>query len=269
MPEETKEPNPVSLEKSASADTTPAPSAAAAPEPKPPTEAQAQQVQAAAPPLTGEKPAAAASRPAEAEAPKAASPAAKPAAPAVAAKPAAAPAKPAPPKPEAPKPEPWNCDLVSSLKAQYGSGMREASTYAKQNFLVVDSSIAYEILLRMRDDELFDYCVDITAVHYPKREQQFDIVYVLYSFHKNERVRIKTQIKDGDHLRSAFSVWPTANWLEREIFDMFGITFDGHPELKRILMPEGWKGHPLRKDYGILQQDSDWVKNNIGIESAQ
>jgi NADH-quinone oxidoreductase subunit C len=269
MPEETKEPNPVSLENSAPAVSTAAPPAVTALEPKPAQAATAQPVQAAAPPLTGEKPAAAASRPAEAEAPKAASPAAKPAAPAVAAKPAAAPAKPAPPKPEAPKPEPWNCDLVSSLKAQYGSGMREASTYAKQNFLVVDSSIAYEILLRMRDDELFDYCVDITAVHYPKREQQFDIVYVLYSFHKNERVRIKTQIKDGDHLRSAFSVWPTANWLEREIFDMFGITFDGHPELKRILMPEGWKGHPLRKDYGILQQDSDWVKNNIGIESAQ
>ena len=271
MPEETKESNPVSLEKSASADTTPAPSAAAAPEPKPSTEAQAQQIQAAAPPLTGDKPAAAASKPAEAEAPKAAVPAAKPAAPAAAAKPAAAaPAKPAPPKPEVPKPEPWNCDLVSSLKAQYGSGIREASTYAKQNYLVVDSSIAYEILLRMRDDERFDYCVDITAVHYPKREgTQFDIVYVLYSFHKNERVRIKTQIKDGDHLRSAFGIWPTANWLEREVFDMFGIAFDEHPELKRILMPEDWKGHPLRKDYAILQQDSDWVKNNIGIESAQ
>ncbi len=139
----------------------------------------------------------------------------------------------------------------------------------KQNYLVVDSSLVYEILLRMRDDQLFDYCVDITAVHYPKREAQFDIVYILYSFHNNERLRIKTQIKDGEHLRSAFGLWPTANWLEREVFDMFGIEFDGHPELKRILMPEDWKGHPLRKDYGILQQDQEWVKTNIGIESAQ
>jgi NADH-quinone oxidoreductase subunit C len=270
MPEETKESNPVSLENSAPADPKPTPSAAAAPETTSAPAVPTQPVQAAAPPLTGDKPAAAASKPVDAEAPKAAPDVAKPAAPAAAAtKPAAAPAKPAPPKPQAPKPEPWNCDLVSSLTAQYGSGIREASTYAKQNYLVVDSSIAYEILLRMRNDELFDYCVDITAVHYPKRELQFDIVYVLYSFHKNERVRVKTQIKDGDHLRSAVSIWPTANWLEREVFDMFGIQFNEHPELKRILMPEDWKGHPLRKDYAILQQDTEWVKNNIGIESAQ
>jgi NADH-quinone oxidoreductase subunit C len=253
MPEETKEPNPASVENSAPASATPATSAAA-PETKPAAPAvEAQPFQAAAPPLTGDKPAAAA--------PRTAAPAA--------AKPAAAkPAVPPPPKPAAPKPEPWNSDLVRALKAQYGSGIREASTYAKQNYLVVDSSLAYEILLRVRD-ELFDYCVDITAVHYPKREAQFDVIYVLYSFHNNERLRIKTQIKDSEHLRSAVAIWPTANWLEREVFDMFGIEFDGHPELKRILMPEDWKGHPLRKDYGILQQDTEWVKNNIGIERAQ
>ena len=257
MSEETKEPNPASVENSASANATPPAQPAKASSEKRSAAVEAQPVQAAAPPLTGEKPAATASKPAAAAA-------AKPAAAPAGAKPAAA-----PPKPPAPKPEPWDCDLVRSLKAQYGSGIREASTYAKQNCLVVDSSIAWEILLRLRDDELFNYCVDITAVHYPKREAQFDIVYVLYSFHKNERLRIKTQVKDGEHLRSAFSLWPTANWLEREVFDMFGITFDEHPELKRILMPEDWTGYPLRKDYAILQQDSEWVKNNIGIESAQ
>ena len=193
--------------------------------------------------------------------------AAKPAAPA-AAKPAAPAAKPAP-KPEGPKPEPWESDLVTRLRSQYGSGIKEASTYVGQKYFVVDSSILYEILLRMRDDELFDYCVDITAVHYPKREAQFDIVYILYSFPHNERVRVKTQIKDGDSLRTAVGIWATANWLEREVYDMFGITFDGHPDLKRILLPDGWKGHPLRKDYPILQQDQEWVQINLGIESGQ
>jgi len=193
----------------------------------------------------------------------------KPAAPPAAAKPAApAAAKPAP-KPEGPKPEPWESELVRKLKAQYGSGIREASTYVGQKHLVVDKSIVYEILLRMREDELFDYCVDITAVHYPKREAQFDIVYVLYSFKKNERVRVKTQIKDGERLRSVFGIWPTANWLEREVYDMFGIEFEQHPDLKRILLPDGWKGHPLRKEYPILQQDQEWVKSNLGIESGQ
>ena len=204
---------------------------------------------------------------AKAEAPSAAKPA-EPAKPA-AAKPAApAAAKPVP-KPEGPKPEPWEAELVTRLRSQYGSGIKEASTYLGQKYLVVDSSIVYEILLRMRQDELFDYCVDITAVHYPKREAQFDIVYILYSFHHNQRVRIKTQIKDGEHLRTAVEIWETANWLEREVFDMFGIEFDGHPDLKRILLPDGWKGHPLRKDYGILQQDNEWVQINLGIESGQ
>jgi NADH-quinone oxidoreductase subunit C len=223
----------------------------------------ATQTQRAAATPSGDKPGAAAPLP-TGETPAAAALAAtKPAM--AAAKPAAVPA----PKPAPPKPEPWDSELVRSLKSQYGSGIREASTYAKQNNLLVDSSLIHEILCRLRDDQLFDYCVDITAVHYPKREAQLDIVYILYSFHNNERLRIKTQIKDGEHLRSAVALWPTANWLEREVFDMFGIEFDGHPELKRILMPDDWKGHPLRKDYGILQQDAEWVKANIGIESAQ
>jgi NADH-quinone oxidoreductase subunit C len=219
--------------------------AAAAPTEKPASPAVAASSEKPAAPATGEKAAAPA--------------AAKPVAPA---------AKPAP-KPEGPKPEPWDSDLSTRLRSQYGSGIREASTYLGQKYLVVDSTIVYEILLSMRNDELFDYCVDITAVHYPKREAQFDILYVLYSFHHNERVRIKAQIKDGDHVRTAVGIWETANWLEREVYDMFGIVFDGHPDLKRILMPDGWTGHPLRKDYPILQQDQEWVKINLGIESGQ
>ena len=122
---------------------------------------------------------------------------------------------------------------------------------------------------RLREDEQFDYCVDVTAAHYPKREKQFDVIWILYSFARNERMRVKTQIADGASIASAVSIWPTANWLEREVYDMFGIRFDGHPDLKRILLPDGWKGYPLRKDYGILQQDTEWVQINLGIESGQ
>ncbi len=224
-----------------------------------------------APKPTAEKPVAAAEKPA-AVAQRGPKPAV--AAPAGAAKPAAAAgavAKPpaAPPKPPAPKPDPWESPLIAKLRAAYGSGLREASTYMKQNYMVVDKSIASDVLRHMRDQEQFDYCVDVTAVHYPKRDEQFEVVWILYSFARNERVRVKTQIKEGESAPSAVSLWPTANWLEREVFDMFGIHFTGHPDLRRILMPDDWKGHPLRKDYGLMQQDQEWVKSNLGLESGQ
>jgi NADH-quinone oxidoreductase subunit C len=205
---------------------------------------------------------------------KAAAPAtpAKPAAPAppAAAKPAAAAAAghPAAAKPTGPVPTPWDSPLVAKLKRAYGSGI-EPLTHLGQNYMVVDRSLIPELLQVLRDDEQFDYCVDITAVHYPKREKPFDVVWVLYSFPRNQRIRVKTQIADGDSVPSSVPIWATANWLEREVYDMFGIKFEGHPDMKRILLPEGWKGHPLRKDYGILQQDNEWVQINLGIESGQ
>jgi NADH-quinone oxidoreductase subunit C len=190
----------------------------------------------------------------------------KPAPPAAAAKPAA-PAAPA--KPAGPAPQPWESEMVAKFKERFGSGVREASTYVGQPYMVVDFSVVYQVLQLLRDDEGFDYCVDITAVHYPKRDEQFDVVWILYSFPRNERIRVKTLLKDGAAAPSVTSIWSTANWLEREVFDMFGIRFDGHPDLRRILLPDGWKGYPLRKEYGILQQDTEWVNINLGIESGQ
>jgi NADH-quinone oxidoreductase subunit C len=174
----------------------------------------------------------------------------------------------APGKPAGPVPIPWESEMVSRLHRQYGSGV-QAHSYLGQNYLTVDRSILPEILQLMRDQEQFDYCVDITAVHYPQREKPFDMVWILYSFPHNQRVRVKAMYADGETLPTSTSIWPTANWLEREVYDMFGTKFEGHPDLKRILLPEGWKGHPLRKDYGILQQDSEWVQINLGIESGQ
>jgi NADH-quinone oxidoreductase subunit C len=258
MPEEAKAPELVSSSPEGAEKPTPKTPAAepAAPAIKPET---IEAALSAKPPDTAAAPAPA---PNAAEAKPAAPAPAKPAAPATA-KPAA------PAKPAGPQPEPWNSDLVAELKKQYGSGIREANIYLGQKYLLVDSGIVFEILSRMLEGEQYDYCVDITAVHWPKRELQFDIIYILYSFPHNERVRIKAQIAEGQHVHSAVNLWPTTNWLEREVFDMFGIVFDGHPDLKRILLPDGWKGHPLRKDYDILLQDKEWVQNNLGIESGQ
>ncbi len=158
--------------------------------------------------------------------------------------------------------------MVAKFKGQYGTGL-ESWTYLGQNYLIVDRALIPDILMLLRDSEQFDYCVDLTAAHYPTREKQFEVIWILYSFERNERLRVKTSIADGDSIPTAVGIWPTANWLEREVYDMFGIQFAGHPNMKRILLPDGWKGHPLRKDYGILQQDQEWVQINLGIESGQ
>jgi NADH-quinone oxidoreductase subunit C len=180
----------------------------------------------------------------------------------------AAPAKPAAPAKTVPVPIPWDSPMVAKLKGQYGSGV-ESLSYLGQNYLVVDRSTIPDLLRILRDEEQFDYCVDITAAHYPKRDKPFEVIWVLYSFARNERIRVKTLIVEGENVPTSIPVWPTANWLEREVYDMFGIKFDGHPDLKRILLPQEWKGYPLRKDYGILQQDNEWVQINLGIESGQ
>jgi NADH-quinone oxidoreductase subunit C len=201
------------------------------------------------------------------EAPSASSPVPpKPVAPAAVATAGSKPAAAA--KPPAPTPIPWDSPMVAKLKSSYGSGI-ESLSYLGQNYMVVDRALIPEILQVLRNDEQFDFCVDITAVHYPQREKQFDLIWVLYSFARNERIRVKAQIRDGESVPSSVAIWTGANWLEREVFDMFGIKFDGHPDMKRILLPDGWKGHPLRKDYGILQQDNEWVQINLGIESGQ
>jgi NADH-quinone oxidoreductase subunit C len=221
-------------------------------------------------PPPGDQPAAPAAPSGGTPAPPPAAPA-KPAAPAAPAKPAAA----APPKPPAPPPAPKEGPvplanaLVERYKAAFGEAIREAWIDRKQSILVVAPEQLLEIGAYTRDDERFDYLVDLTAVDWPKREKRFDLVLNLYSFPKNERLRLKMHLADGETVSSVESVWPTANWLEREVYDMFGIVFEGHPNLTRLLLPEEWQGFPLRKDYDILKQDEAWVRENLGIESGQ
>jgi NADH-quinone oxidoreductase subunit C len=194
-----------------------------------------------------------------------------------AAKPADAAAPVAPPKaaaPPAPKPPvvlqtPLNNELVTRLRGKFGAAILEAMEDRKQAIVTVECARLAEFSLHLRDEEKFDMLADLTAVDWPKREKRFDVILNLYSFAKNERLRIKAHAADGEKVPSVVGVWIAANWLEREVFDMFGIVFSGHPDLKRILLPDEWQGYPLRKDYDILQQDTAWVKANLGIESGQ
>ena len=110
-----------------------------------------------------------------------------------------------------------------------------------------------EVALILRDKLLFEVCVGVSGAHYPADEnRELHAIYHLLSMTKNQRIRLEVSVPDSDpHLASLVEVWAGCNWNERETFDMFGIIFDGHPGLTRILMPDDWRGHPQRKDYAL------------------
>lgn len=179
----------------------------------------------------------------------------------------AAPAPRPPAKAPPPKPGPLDNELVRRLKARFGEAIGEATIDRNQAIVVVASERLLEACQYLRGEEKFNLLTDLTAVDWYDRPPRFDVILNLYSFEHNQRLRLKVPVADA--CPSVSSIWGTANWLERECFDMFGIRFAGHPDLKRILMPDEWRGHPLRKDYDILKQDTDWIRENMGIESGQ
>lgn len=203
-----------------------------------------------------------------AKSPEAAGGAASPAKPAAAAPPAKPPAAAAKP---AVKPEPWSSLLLEQLRKRFPSAVSDPLIFRNQPSLTVAKESLLAVCEFLKSDEGGGYTLltDETAVDYPKREKRFDIVYHLYSFQRNDRLRLKVLAGEGEKVPSVVGVWPTANWLEREVFDMFGVEYEGHPDLKRILLPDEWVGHPLRKDYDILRQDDAWVQANLNIKSGQ
>ncbi len=115
----------------------------------------------------------------------------------------------------------------------------------------------------------FSTLIDITAIDHPSRESRFDLVYHFLSMYQNHRVRLKTEIREDEMAPSITSVHPSANWFEREVFDMFGILFAGHPDLRRILTDYGFRGYPLRKDFpttGYTEVRYDEVSKRVVYE---
>ena len=167
-------------------------------------------------------------------------------------------------------PEPWSHPIVDALKEKFGAEIVQAYSFLGQNQIEVKKARIADIMTFMRDNSILpcEYLVDETAVHWPKTEE-FEIVYILYSFKMNAHVRMKARLKEWEPIESVAGVWTTADWLEREVYDMFGVRYAGHPNLTRILLPEDWVGFPLRKDYDIHLQDVEWVRKHLGIDSGQ
>jgi NADH-quinone oxidoreductase subunit C len=149
--------------------------------------------------------------------------------------------------------------ILARLVERFGPAIRETHMHHGDHTAVVAREAIAEVLRHCRDeaDLRFDLLMDLTAVDYlkyPGREEaeRFEVVYHLYSVPHNHRLRVKVGVEEDDPVvPSATGLWATADWFEREVWDMFGIRFAGHPDLRRILLYEEFVGHPLRKDYRI------------------
>ena len=150
-------------------------------------------------------------------------------------------------------------EILERLRQRFGAAIVETHDFRGDHTAIVRRDAITDVLRKCRDEpELaFDVLMDLTAVDYakfPGREDgpRFEVVYHLVSLQHNHRVRLKVRVEEDDAVvPTAVPLWPIANWFEREVWDMFGVRFDGHPDLRRLLMYEEFVGHPLRKDYPI------------------
>lgn len=217
----------------------------------------------------------------------AAAPAAKPAPaaakpPPAAAKPAAAhETKPAAPAGPTDPPPPAGAEIpafVLAAQSAIPNGVTQISFYVGDWTMIVPATKLLEVASFLRDtpEAAFDFCSDVTASDWPARPQRFDVIYCLFSTRHRKRVRLKVRAAEEEPVPSVSGIWPAANWLEREVYDLFGVNFTGHPNRKRILMPDDWQGYPQRKDYPLegpgellMENPLDWLKLKQAREESE
>ena len=168
-------------------------------------------------------------------------------------------------------------DLIE-LKEHVESRLGEDLIAAKLEFdeltLTVPATNIIAVLKFLRDDRLcrFIQLIDLCGVDYPDRGKRFDVVYHLLSLHNNQRIRVKVPVAEGENIATSIDVFPCADWFEREAFDMYGIRFEGHPDLRRILTDYGFEGYPLRKDFpltGHVEVRYDDEQNRVVYEPVK
>ena len=190
--------------------------------------------------------------------------------------PPGAPKPPVKKKEEGPKPVDASAHpLVKRLREKFAEAILEATEFLGQLSVRIDPARIVEVCRTLRDDPetRFNYLSDLTCAHYPdNRAAPFEVIYNLYSISANERVRLKAAV-NGEGIESVTGVWPAADWPEREVFDLFGVKFRGHPDLRRILLPPDWEGHPLRKDYPLEFVENRWTEDHLpeftGVQKEQ
>jgi NADH-quinone oxidoreductase subunit C len=148
---------------------------------------------------------------------------------------------------------------VKKLREKFPASILEVKTFREEINVTVQKKDIFEICKFLYSDPDLQYhmLTDLCGVDYSPQAPRFEVVYLLYSFKNNHRLRLKTKVGEGESVLSVESIWKAANWLEREAYDLFGISFANHPDLRRILLWDGYEGHPLRKDFPVEGPDFD------------
>ncbi len=145
--------------------------------------------------------------------------------------------------------------LLETIKAQFPAAVLETSAFRGDETVIIKKEALFDAAAFLKGELGFDFLMDLTAADYLPREPRFELVCHFYSSKHNYRLRLKCPVAADDaQVASLTPLWAGANWFEREVYDMFGIRFNGHPDLRRILMYDGFEGHPLRKDYPLKKR---------------
>jgi len=153
--------------------------------------------------------------------------------------------------------------VLQRLREQFGDALRDVKIWRHETTILLAPQDLVRVCRFLRDasDLAFDFLSSVVGVdrlHLPDNSPRFEVVYNLYSIQFKRRLRLKVRVNDGEAVPSVTGVWESANWHEREVADLFGVPFEGHPDLRRILMPDDWEGHPLRKDYPVEASPKWW-----------
>ncbi|MFQ5670692.1 MAG: NADH-quinone oxidoreductase subunit C [Acidobacteriota bacterium] len=178
-------------------------------------------------------------------------------------------APPPPPKPPAKPPDPLEaevpCPALHRLRQEMPETIGEPHYFAGEVTLSVEPRSLLKVCRFLRDDPEchFEMLVDITGTDFPEREDRFQMSYHLASLEHRTRLRLHSSVAEGTSIPSITGIWPGADWFEREIYDLLGVTFEGHPNLVRVLMPDDWVGHPLRKDYPLPGHPEQHIRYRV------
>jgi len=146
---------------------------------------------------------------------------------------------------------------LEKLKEKFSDLILEVIEFRGELTFIIKKEDLIKVCQFLKSDpELkYNFLSDVCGVDFPEKEKRFEVVYNLYSVPNRWRVRLKVRVREGESVPSVTSVWSAANWMEREVYDMFGVKFENHPDLRRILMPDDWVGHPLRKDFPLTKEE--------------